>query len=97
MHRSLFREIKYPRRAEIRKFPKYRSPLAQQQPSKSNFPQIEKIEGLDINYKIKQLYLQENKIKTLINGSLKFLKHLEILVLSKNEIRGLDVNLDFLQ
>lgn len=32
-----------------------------------------------------------------MNGSLKFLKHLQTLVLAKNEIRGLDENLEFLK
>ena len=53
---------------------------------------LEKIEGLDTNFRLRELYLQNNKIKTL-KGSLQNLVHLRTLDLRNNEIRDLDKTL----
>jgi Leucine-rich repeat (LRR) protein len=53
------------------------------------------LSGLDLNVRIKHIYLQDNKIRTL-KGSLEKMRHLESLVIYNNELRDLDLNLDAL-
>lgn len=57
---------------------------------------MERVEGLDTNFRLKHLYLFNNKLKTL-EGSLANLNHLETLLLYKNELRDLDLNLSRLE
>jgi len=57
---------------------------------------LEKIEGLDNNFRIKHLYLFNNHIKTL-EGSLRVMRHIETLLIYDNELRDLDKNLEFLR
>ena len=57
---------------------------------------MESIEGLDENFRVKHLYAQENKIKTL-RGSLEKFLHLETLLIYNNELRGLDDTINFLK
>jgi Leucine-rich repeat (LRR) protein len=45
------------------------------------------------NSRIKHIYLQDNKIRTL-KGSLEGMKHLESIVVYNNELRDLDKNLE---
>ena len=47
------------------------------------------MEGLELNFRIKHLYLHDNVIKTL-NGSISIMRHLSTLCLYNNELRGLD-------
>lgn len=54
------------------------------------------MEGLDTNFRIRELYLHNNKLKSL-DGSFRFLSHLSILSLYNNELRGLDKCLDVLR
>ncbi|KRX04889.1 Insulin-like growth factor binding protein, N-terminal [Pseudocohnilembus persalinus] len=61
-----------------------------------NDNQFEQIQGLDANFRIKNLYLFNNKLKTL-DGSLEYLTHLEILLLYNNELRDLDKQIEFLK
>lgn len=61
-----------------------------------NDNKFEKIEGLDTNFRLRELYLSNNKIKTL-NGSIPNLIHLRTLILNNNEIRDLDKNLEILK
>ena len=48
--------------------------------------------GLETNFRLKELYLQNNKLTTL-EGCLENLVHLRKLSLHDNELRGLDKNL----
>lgn len=57
---------------------------------------MERVEGLDTNFRLKHLYLFNNKLKTL-EGSIANFKHLETLFLYKNELRDLDLNLSRLE
>ncbi len=61
-----------------------------------NQNQLTKIQNLDNNFRVKQLYLQDNKIRTL-EGSISIMKHLETLIVSNNELRDLQKNLEFLE
>lgn len=61
-----------------------------------NNNKLTKIEGLDINYRIKHLYAQNNSIDTL-QGSLFFMKHIETLVLFGNCLTNLDNTISFLR
>ena len=54
-----------------------------------------KVDGLDANFRIKELYLHNNNLRTL-DGSLKHMKHLNVLTLYNNELSNLDQNIDFL-
>lgn len=51
------------------------------------------IQGLDINFRIKELYLHNNHIRTL-EGSLKVMKHLTVLTLYNNELSNQDENIE---
>lgn len=65
----------------------------------NNFPNLEilwlnnnhltTLKGLEKNFRLKHLFLQNNKIKT-IDGIFDVLKHIETLVLYDNELRDLD-------
>lgn len=65
----------------------------------NNFPNLEilwlnnnhltTLKGLEKNFRLKHLFLQNNKIKT-IDGIFDILKHIETLVLYDNELRDLD-------
>lgn len=52
--------------------------------------------NLDTNFRIKHLYAQNNKIKTL-EGSIENMPHLETLSLYNNELRDLDKNIELLR
>jgi Leucine-rich repeat (LRR) protein len=54
-----------------------------------NGNKLKTIEGLDSNFRIKELYLHDNQIKSL-EGSLKNLLHLRTLALYNNELSDLD-------
>ena len=51
---------------------------------------------METNFRIKHIYLQSNKIKTL-EGSLNVMMHLETLSVYNNELRGLDNVIEFLK
>ena len=51
--------------------------------------------GLYTNFRLKELYLHNNKIRTL-EGCLQNLVHLRKLSLNNNELRGLDKNMTVL-
>jgi Leucine-rich repeat (LRR) protein len=51
---------------------------------------LTKIEGLDTNVQLKALYLHDNRISTL-KGSLKYLKHIEMLALQNNRLTGVRI------
>jgi Leucine-rich repeat (LRR) protein len=53
---------------------------------------LTKIEGLDTNVQLKALYLHDNRISTL-KGSLKYLKHIEMLALQNNRLTDLEATL----
>ncbi len=57
---------------------------------------LERIEGLDSNFRIKLLCLQKNRISTL-EGSLSKMKFLRTLYLNDNKLRNLDKILEFLK
>jgi Leucine-rich repeat (LRR) protein len=54
-----------------------------------NNNQLTGLRGLERNFRIKHLFLQNNKIKA-IDGIFDVLKHIETLVLYDNELRDLD-------
>lgn len=49
---------------------------------------LESFEGLEHNFRLKHIFAQENKLKT-INKIFEKLKHIETLVLYDNELRDL--------
>ena len=53
---------------------------------------LTKIEGLDTNVQLKALYLHDNRISTL-KGSLKYLKHIEMLALQNNRLTDVEPTL----
>ena len=53
---------------------------------------LTKIEGLDTNVQLKALYLHDNRISTL-KGSLKYLKHIEMLALQNNRLTDVEATL----
>lgn len=53
---------------------------------------LKSVEGLDKNFRVKELYLHNNHIKTL-EGSLKYLLHLRNITLYNNELSDLDSTL----
>lgn len=53
------------------------------------------LEGLETNFRLRELYLHQNRLKTL-EGSLPTLVHLRRLSLYDNELRDLDKNLEIL-
>ena len=57
--------------------------------------QLTKINNLDDNFRIKYLYVHDNRIRTL-NGSLRHFKFLTELTLFNNELADLDKQLDIL-
>ncbi len=57
---------------------------------------LEKIEGLDENFRLKHLYLFNNRLKTL-EGSIRVMRHLETLIAYNNELRDLQKQIDFLK
>ena len=54
-----------------------------------NKNKLTSLKGLEHNFRIKHLYVQENKIKS-IDGIFEILKHIESLVIYDNELRDLD-------
>jgi hypothetical protein len=57
---------------------------------------LTKVEGLDTNMQLKALYLHNNRINTL-RGSLKFLRHIEMLSLQNNRLTDLEATLKLMQ
>lgn len=57
---------------------------------------MEKIEGLDKNFRLKILCIENNRLTTL-EGSLSNMKFLQVLLLNDNKLRNLDQNLTFLK
>lgn len=57
---------------------------------------LTKVEGLDTNMQLKALYLHNNRINTL-KGSLKFLRHIEMLSLQNNRLTDLEATLKLMQ
>ncbi len=57
---------------------------------------LTKIEGLDTNLQLKALYLHNNRINTL-KGSLKYLKHIEMLALQNNRLTDLEATLKLME
>ena len=55
---------------------------------------LKSVEGLDSNVRIKELYLHNNRIKTL-EGSIKCLLHLRTITLYNNELSDLDHTLTY--
>lgn len=56
---------------------------------------LTEIRGLDKNFRIKELYVHNNRLKTL-KGSISKMGHLQILSAYNNQLSDLDKNLDFL-
>ena len=52
--------------------------------------------GLDANFRIKNLYAQNN-ILTHLEGSISVMQHIELLSVYNNELRGLDNAIEFLK
>ena len=52
------------------------------------------VEGLDENFRVKELYQHNNHIRTL-EGSLKHMRHLVVLTLYNNELSHLDHNIEY--
>ena len=61
-----------------------------------NDNRLQNVQNLDQNFRIKSLYLQNNRINTL-EGSISTMRHLEHLLLYNNELRDLDKNLEILK
>lgn len=59
-----------------------------------NGNKLRAITGLDLNFRIKELYLHDNQIKTL-EGSLPKLVHLRTITLYNNELSDLDLTLSY--
>ena len=57
---------------------------------------LTKVEGLDTNMQLKALYLHNNRINTL-KGSLRFLRHIEMLSLQNNRLTDLEATLKLMQ
>ena len=57
---------------------------------------LTKVEGLDTNMQLKALYLHNNRINTL-KGSLKYLKHIEMLALQNNRLTDLEATLKLME
>jgi hypothetical protein len=62
-----------------------------------NDNKLTRISGLDTNMQIKALYLHNNKIATLKESSLRFLKHIAILSLSNNRLQDLEATLPLIK
>jgi hypothetical protein len=62
-----------------------------------NDNKLTSIRGMDTNVQIKALYLHNNKISSLQNSSLKFLKHLQTLTLYNNRLRDLEGTLPLIR
>ena len=54
---------------------------------------LKAVTGLDTSFRLKELYLHNNSIKSL-DGSIKHLPHLRTLTLYNNELSDLDVTLE---
>ena len=57
---------------------------------------LEKIEGLDKNFSLKLLCLENNRLIT-IEGSLHVMKFIQVLMLNDNKLRNLDLNISILK
>lgn len=55
---------------------------------------LRSVEGLDNNFRIKELYLHNNRLKTL-KGSFSNLLHLRTVTLYNNELSDLDITLNY--
>jgi len=57
---------------------------------------LSKMEGLDTNMQLKALHMHNNRIRTL-KGSLKHLKHIEMLSLQNNRLTDLEATLKLME
>ena len=56
---------------------------------------LTKIKGLDSNFRIKELYIHNNRIKSL-EGSIRKMQHLQVLTAYNNQLSNLDKVIEFL-